>query len=203
LTNHVKPEMLSILMGRPSKYTQALADEICERLSKGEPLASICRDEKMPEVRTVSDWKTAHPEFSADFNQPNYEAFVEAEIAAGSITAPGWSIPRIRAAWCSSNWIGLPMPSLNPLQETKAALERVSGGLSNRELESGRMTATTFADNIDRITQENAALALANESIGVQNTGYQLGREPVPGAESAAVVDDNSDDNPGAEPDAE
>ena len=140
-------------------------------------------------------------EFSADFNQPNYEAFVEAEIAAGSITAPGWSIPRIRAAWCSSNWIGLPMPSLNPLQETKAALERISGGLSNRELESSHLTATTFADNIDRITQENAALALANESIGVQNTGYQLGHEPVPGAESSAAT--VADDNPDAEPDAE
>jgi len=52
-----------------------LADEICDRLSKGEPLASICRDEKMPEVRTVSDWKTAHPEFSADFTRAREDGF--------------------------------------------------------------------------------------------------------------------------------
>lgn len=43
-------------MGRPSKYSDALLKEICERLSDGEPLASICRDEKMPTTRTVRLW---------------------------------------------------------------------------------------------------------------------------------------------------
>lgn len=42
--------------GRPSKYTPELIEEICERLSKGEPLAAICRDEGMPGVQTVYDW---------------------------------------------------------------------------------------------------------------------------------------------------
>ena len=53
--------------GRPSSYSEELAAEICQRISKGETLASICRDAHMPEVRTVSDWKRAHPTFSADF----------------------------------------------------------------------------------------------------------------------------------------
>jgi hypothetical protein len=30
--------------GRPSKFSQALADEIVERVSNGEPLAPVCRD---------------------------------------------------------------------------------------------------------------------------------------------------------------
>jgi hypothetical protein len=60
-------------MGRPSSYTPELADEIVERLSEGEPLASICRDEHMPAVRTVSDWKEAHPSFSADFARAREE----------------------------------------------------------------------------------------------------------------------------------
>lgn len=46
--------------GRPSKYTPALADEICERLSAGEPLAQICRDAHMPSVSTVWAWERAH-----------------------------------------------------------------------------------------------------------------------------------------------
>lgn len=54
-------------MGRPSSYEQSVADEICSRLSNGEPLASICRDDHMPAVRTVSDWKKARQTFSADF----------------------------------------------------------------------------------------------------------------------------------------
>lgn len=52
-------------MGRPSKFTQETADEICDRLSKGEPLAVICRDEHMPGARTVYDWIDSRPEFSA------------------------------------------------------------------------------------------------------------------------------------------
>lgn len=52
--------------GRPSSYTEALAEEICERLSRGEPLAIICRDEHMPAYRTVYGWIDAHEDFSAN-----------------------------------------------------------------------------------------------------------------------------------------
>jgi hypothetical protein len=61
--------------GRPSRFTQKIADEICARLAKGEPLAEICRDERMPAVRTVSDWKRAHERFSADFARAREEGF--------------------------------------------------------------------------------------------------------------------------------
>lgn len=60
-----KPEPAKV--GRPSKWSDEIAAEICERLSKGEPLAVICRDEHMPAVRTVSDWTKADARFSADF----------------------------------------------------------------------------------------------------------------------------------------
>ncbi len=43
-------------MGRPSTYTDELLTEICDRLSKGEPLAQICRDDHMPTDRTVRNW---------------------------------------------------------------------------------------------------------------------------------------------------
>lgn len=42
--------------GRPSKYSQALADRICERLADGETLRAICRDSDMPDERTVRGW---------------------------------------------------------------------------------------------------------------------------------------------------
>jgi hypothetical protein len=62
-------------MGRPSDYQQSIADEICARLSEGEPLAQICRDDGMPAVRTVSDWKRAHESFSANFAHAREEGF--------------------------------------------------------------------------------------------------------------------------------
>ena len=51
-------------MGAPSKYTPELVAEICERLSKGEPLAQICRDEHMPDASTVWDWQKAREDVS-------------------------------------------------------------------------------------------------------------------------------------------
>ena len=62
-------------MGRPSDYTPELAALICERLSRGEPLAAICRDENMPATRTVSDWKAAHETFSAAFARAREAGF--------------------------------------------------------------------------------------------------------------------------------
>ena len=42
--------------GRPSKYTPEIAKELVERLSNAEPLRQICRDEGMPDWRTIYDW---------------------------------------------------------------------------------------------------------------------------------------------------
>lgn len=50
-------------MPRQSEYTQEVADAICERLSEGESLRAICRDEDMPGQSTVFKWLAAHPEF--------------------------------------------------------------------------------------------------------------------------------------------
>lgn len=52
-------------MAQQSTYTQAAADEICERIANGEPLRVICRDEHMPAWRTVYGWINAHPDFEA------------------------------------------------------------------------------------------------------------------------------------------
>lgn len=43
-------------MGRPSTYDSELFAAICERVSEGEPLAAICREEGMPPLRTVYNW---------------------------------------------------------------------------------------------------------------------------------------------------
>lgn len=42
--------------GQKCTYTQAVADEICRRLSDGESLRAICRDPGMPPDSTVRNW---------------------------------------------------------------------------------------------------------------------------------------------------
>lgn len=42
--------------GRPTKYTKELGDLICERISTGESVRSIERDENMPSGVTIYSW---------------------------------------------------------------------------------------------------------------------------------------------------
>jgi hypothetical protein len=55
--------------GRPSLYTEAIADEILERIGKGNPLAVICREANMPARATVHSWCDTDAEFGARFAQ--------------------------------------------------------------------------------------------------------------------------------------
>ena len=61
--------------GRPSLFTDELGAEIAERLSKGEPLAAICRDDHMPAVRTVNDWREQNEAFSALIGRARDDGF--------------------------------------------------------------------------------------------------------------------------------
>lgn len=49
-------------MARPSAYTPELVEEICARLSTGETLEEICRDEGMPASRTIHAWQSGEVE---------------------------------------------------------------------------------------------------------------------------------------------
>lgn len=51
--------------GRKTTYTKEIADQIVERISNGEPLRQICRDDGMPAWRTVYEWQKANTEFYA------------------------------------------------------------------------------------------------------------------------------------------
>ena len=65
---------------RPSIKTPEIIEEICRRLSKGEPMAQICRDEGMPGVSTVTDWCKADPIVSGSIARAREEG--EDAIAA-------------------------------------------------------------------------------------------------------------------------
>jgi len=43
-------------IGRPSGFTEEIADVICERLANGESLRAICRDDGMPSTSMVFRW---------------------------------------------------------------------------------------------------------------------------------------------------
>ena len=72
-----------------------------------------------------------------EFCQPIYEAWLDEEVAAGRIIAPGYfSDPLIREAWCAAEWVGDGPGSLDPLNDVKAARERVDMEISTLSDES-------------------------------------------------------------------
>jgi hypothetical protein len=66
-------------VGRPSIYTDELAATICQRLSSGHSLRSICREEGMPDVSTIMGWVFRRPEF---FQQYRAAREMQAELMA-------------------------------------------------------------------------------------------------------------------------
>ena len=60
--------------GRPSKYTQELADQLCERLSQGKSLRTVCKAEDMPSAVTIFSWLRKDPEFLKQYERSKAEA---------------------------------------------------------------------------------------------------------------------------------
>lgn len=49
------------------KFNDDQIDELLDRTEKGEPLAKVCSDARMPKRRTVYEWIECDPEFAARF----------------------------------------------------------------------------------------------------------------------------------------
>jgi capsid protein len=79
-------------------------------------------------------------ELASDYMDPIYESWLEGEIAAGRVSAPGWSDPRMRQAWLANNWIGDPMPNIDPMRT--AAADRLY-------VEMGAQTINRVARNLN------------------------------------------------------
>ena len=56
-------------MTRPSKYSQELANKICEQIANGKSLRAVCRGKNIPDTRTVRRWLQDNEEFRLQYAQ--------------------------------------------------------------------------------------------------------------------------------------
>ena len=63
--------------GRPSLYSEAIADEIVEWIEEGKTLSSYCRQEGKPKRRTIDDWRNRDAAFSARVARARDDGFTE------------------------------------------------------------------------------------------------------------------------------
>lgn len=68
--------------GRPSKYSNAVADTICERLASGESLVRVCKSDDMPGLSTVFRWLAENESFRDNYARARE---VQADVLADEI----------------------------------------------------------------------------------------------------------------------
>lgn len=95
----------------------------------------------------VEMWRA---EMAADFLNPVFEAWLSEEIAAGRISAPGWSDPILRAAWISCQWIGSPLPNIDPGKMAKAAKDNLEMNLTTLDREARNLNGSDAKTNIEK-----------------------------------------------------
>jgi hypothetical protein len=61
-------------VGRPSDFTQELADLICEELANGSSMRTVCKMDDMPSMSTVFKWLRDYKEFSEQYARAKQEA---------------------------------------------------------------------------------------------------------------------------------
>ncbi len=52
---------------KPMEYNEAIATDVCDRLSQGESLRAICEDPAMPSNQTIYRWAAVQPIFRSAY----------------------------------------------------------------------------------------------------------------------------------------
>lgn len=60
--------------GRPTDYTQELADRICEELAMGKSMRTVCLADDMPAIRTIFYWLRSNKEFLHQYTRAKEES---------------------------------------------------------------------------------------------------------------------------------
>ena len=101
--------------------------------------------------RIAEMWRA---EMASDLLNPIFEAWISGEIAAGRITAPGWSDPRIKRAWLNCHWSGVPMPNIDPQKTAKADQLYTEMGAQTLQDVAQNLNGSDFDSNKSRLTRE-------------------------------------------------
>jgi hypothetical protein len=62
-----KPPPPPMPIGRPTTYSQEMADKICEQVADGKSIRTICAGDDMPAVSSIFKWIRDYPEFSEQY----------------------------------------------------------------------------------------------------------------------------------------
>lgn len=114
-------------------------------------------------------WRVAQiwrDEMAADYLNPTVEMWLSEEIAAGRVAAPGWSDPRLRAAWLNSMWIGPPAPDIDPGRTAKARKDNLETGVTTTAIEARNYNGSDAEANKASLKREIEEMSIPPWSKG-------------------------------------
>lgn len=95
-------------VGRPSKFSQDLAENICEQIANGKSLRAICAEDDMPSTTTVFKWLNENQDFSEQYARARdrqadhyFEEIVE---IADSVEADSAAVAKARLQVDARKW---------------------------------------------------------------------------------------------------
>ena len=95
-------------IGRPTKYSQEMADKICEQIAHGKSLRAICAEDDMPPMKTIYRWLEANEEFRHQYARARgrqadhyFEEIVE---IADSVEADSAAVAKARLQVDARKW---------------------------------------------------------------------------------------------------
>lgn len=140
-------------MGRPSKYSSKLADEICVRLVSGESLRKICSGKTMPGMTSIFKWLRETPEFAKQYA---YAREAQAEALADEII----SISDDRSNDTIDGEYG-EVPNA-------AAIQRDRLRVDSRKWYASKLLPRKYGDKLD-VTHSEGLPTMRVELVGVEN----------------------------------
>ena len=103
------------------------------------------------------------------FCNPIFKEWLTLEVQKGDIKLKGFLDDLLlRRAWCSCEWFGTSIGSIDPLKEAKAAEIRIGLGISTRTKESIEQTQSDFKKNSKMLEKEQMLLSFMSP---VKNDG--------------------------------
>jgi lambda family phage portal protein len=119
-------------------YFSSIMDSICASTgwSREVVLNKFSNNYSASRAILIRIWRKARielGEIKSDFIDYVYEMWLSEEIAAGRISAPGWSDMELRQAWLNFELHGSPMPNIDPLKLINA--DKIAVELSAKTLD--------------------------------------------------------------------
>lgn len=157
--------------GRPSGYTQEIADRICQELASGRSLRSVCKDDDLPCMSTVFNWMRTLPQFLEQYTRAKDEAadaLVDEMLDIADEASNDWmevhdkdnvgyrlngeAINRSRLRVDTRKWIAAKLKPKKYGERVQAELTGADGG----PIQTADMTETEIARRIAFALQQGA-----------------------------------------------